>query len=83
MCETSIIYAVCLLLSFLHELEENGEDLLQHCLQAINLKADESKSFSTKCFFCGLSGYSSCLLFAMTCFALLYFDFFITIFECS
>lgn len=65
MCETNIMYAVCMLLSFPAELGENGEKSLQHCLKAIILEADVSKSFSTKCFFCGLSGYSSCLLFAI------------------
>lgn len=54
-----------MVLSFSAELEENGEMSVQHCLQAINLEADVSMSFSTKCFFCGLSDYSSCLLFAM------------------
>lgn len=84
-CETNI-YVLCKVLSFPAELEENGEMLLWHCLQAINLEPDESMSFNTKCSFWGLSDYSSCLIFAITImiyvlWGSLFFYFFITIFE--
>lgn len=62
MCETNIMYALCMLLSFSAELEENDEISLQYCLLTMNLEADVSVSFSTRYYFYCFSSYSCYLL---------------------